>query len=654
MSPRARFALVALLIPGLAGAASLAPAKSGKRMAVALPIPASQEDPDTIFDRDIKPVVQTYCLPCHSGASASAGIKLDGFPDTKSLAKDTATWRKALRAVHERSMPPQGARRPSSERANTLVERLGPMLEQIDSAAVPRDPGRVAPRRLNRLEYNNTIRDLFGTDLRLADNFPADGGGGGGFDNNADTLFLPPVLMEKYLDAAGEVVAAIPVKRLMPFGPISVKTKTPQSVALLRKTIAHHAIRAYRRPPTGDELSRLQRLYELARSKGDDPGSALATVAKAMLVSPNFLFRTENDPGTGGNIALDNWEIASRLSYFLWSSMPDETLFALARQGKLSDPNVVAAQARRMLADPKARAFADSFAGQWLRAREVVTTAQPDPGRFPNFTSSLRNAMLEETTLFFLHVVRNNEPVRRFVDSDVTFLNEELARHYGVAGVSGSEMRLVKVDSAQRGGVLTQAAILTLTSYPQRTSPVLRGKWVLAELLGAPPPPPPPVVNTLPPDDRPQKGQTLRQRLELHREKPECKGCHERIDPLGFGLESYDAIGRWRTAVGEVPVDTAGKLLSGESFNGVAEMKQVLVRREAEITRNLAERLLAYALGRGVEPSDLPTIRRIVAAAEKDNFRTGTLVAEVVRSLPFRYRLGEKAKTASLTNRTQP
>ncbi|MFY7952670.1 MAG: DUF1592 domain-containing protein, partial [Armatimonadaceae bacterium] len=397
----------------------------------------------------------------------------------------------------------------------------------------------------------------------------------------------------------------------MPFGPIPAKTTTAQAKALLRKTIAHHATRAYRRPANDDELARLLRLFDIARSKGDDAVSALSTAVKAMLVSPNFLFRAENDPGTGGNIALDNWEIASRLSYFLWSSMPDETLFALARAGKLTDPNVVAAQARRMLADPKARTFGDSFAGQWLRAREVVTTAQPDPGRFPDFTPSLRNAMLDETTLFFLHVVRNNEPVRRLIDSDVTFLNEELARHYGIPGVSGPEMRLVKIDPAQRGGVLTQAAILTLTSYPQRTSPVLRGKWVLAELLGAPPPPPPPVVNTLPPDDRPQKGQTLRQRLELHREKPECKGCHERIDPLGFGLENYDAIGRWRTAVGDVPVDTAGKLLTGESFTGVSEMKQVLVRREAEIARNLAERLLAYALGRGIEPSDLPTVRRI-------------------------------------------
>jgi len=633
MTPRKRIAVSALLLCGTFGAASLSPANPGKSGPVAPHAPSAADDLDVVFERDIKPTVQTYCAPCHSGNGASAGIRLDTTGDAKVLAKDTGTWRKALRAVHERSMPPQGARRIPSAAANKWVETLGPMLETLDSAALPRDPGRVAPRRLNRQEYNNTIRDLFGVDIQPADRFPADGGGGGGFDNNADTLFLPPVLMEKYLEAATEIASLIPKARLLVAGPVgsgTSKTAVSAARAVVRKTIAHHATRAFRRPVRPDELQRLTALYDKARRAGQVPEGALRLVAKALLVSPNFLFRTENDPGTGGNIALDNYEIASRLSYFLWSSMPDPILLDLAKAGRLSDANTVSAQARRMLLDPKAAAFADSFAGQWLRAREVVNTAQPDPNRFPQFSPSLRRAMLDETTAFFLHMVRKNEPVRRLVDADYTFLNEELARHYGIDGVAGSEMRKVAVDPARRGGVLTQGAILTLTSYPQRTSPVLRGKWVLAELLGAPPPPPPPVVNTLPADDRPQ--------------------CHERIDPLGFGLENYDAVGRWRTEVGSVPVDTEGKLISGETFRGVAEMKQVLLKREPDIARNVAERLLAYALGRGLEPSDLPSLRRIVQSSAKDDYRMATMIAEVVRSLPFRYRLGEKAKTASVQN----
>ena len=609
---------------------------------VSASVPARQVPGAAEFDKDIRPAITTYCQPCHGPDSASGGVRFDRFPDAASVATDTVLWRKALRAVRERSMPPQGARRLPTGVATRIVEPLALLVEHHDARQAPRDPGRVVPRRLNRQEYNNTVRDLLGVDSRPADRFPADGGGGGGFDNNADTLFLPPVLMEKYLEVAGELLAAAPESRILPVKP---GPKLPARSAAARN-LQSFANRAYRRPVRPDELARLLAVYDKGRAGKLDHNAASRLALKAVLVSPNFLFRSENDPGNGGAIALDDYEVASRLSYFLWSSMPDDRLFALAAASKLSDPGILAKEAARMLSDPKAAAFADAFAGQWLRSREILTTAQPDPGRFPEFTPSLRQAMYDETVAFFLGVVRENAPVSTFLDADHAYVNRELARHYGLPPVEGDTLRKVKVPDGRRGGVLSQGAILTLTSYPQRTSPVLRGKWILAEILGAPPPPPPPVVATLSPDDKPREGQTLRQRLEAHRAKPECRGCHERIDPMGFALENYDAIGRWRDEIGGVKVDSVGTFPSGERFDGIVELKRSLHAREPEIARNLVERLLAYALGRGVEPADLPTVRRIVADAAPGGHRVGDLIAGIVRSLPFRYRRGEEAKAA--------
>ncbi|MFM7321987.1 MAG: DUF1592 domain-containing protein [Armatimonadota bacterium] len=608
-----------------------------------------QDAPGAVqFDKEIRPAVTTYCQPCHGADSASGGIRFDRFPDSASVARDTALWRKALRAVRERTMPPQGARRLPTGLATRIVEPLGQLVEHFDSRQAPRDPGRVVPRRLNRTEYNNTVRDLLGVDTRPADRFPADGGGGGGFDNNADTLFLPPVLMEKYLEAAGELLAAAPEARIMPVSPGGKLTARSAAAQNLRR----FAARAYRRPVRTDEIARLLAVYDRARSARIDHRSATRLALKAVLVSPNFLFRAETDPGNGGAVALGDYELASRLSYFLWCSMPDDRLFALAAAGKLREPDTLAAQVRRMLADPKCVDFADAFAGQWLRTREILETAQPDTGKFPEFTPTLRRAMFDETVAFFLSVVRDNAPAITLLDADYTFLNRELARHYGLPPVEGDALRRVRLPDSRRGGVLAQGAVLTLTSYPQRTSPVLRGKWILSEILGAPPPPPPPVVATLPPDDRPKEGQTLRQRLEAHRAKPECRSCHERIDPLGFALENYDAIGRWREDIGGVKVDAVGTLSTGERFEGPVELKRILRAREADVARNIVERMLAYALGRGLEPADLPSVRKIVSDAAPGGYRTGDLITGIVRSLPFRYRKGEEAKAALATKET--
>jgi hypothetical protein len=295
---------------------------------------------------------------------------------------------------------------------------------------------------------------------------------------------------------------------------------------------------------------------------------------------------------------------------------------------------------KRMLRDPKARALAENFAGQWLRVRELKTTVQPDPNRFRRFTPELREAMHDETIEFFAAMIRDDASLLTLLDSEHTYLNETLAQHYGLTNlnVTGRQLRRVALPDRTRGGVLGMGAVLTLTSYPQRTSPVLRGKWVLEELLGQPPPPPPPDAGGLPAEDAPRNGLTFRQRLEQHRKKPQCAGCHSRLDPLGFGLENFDAIGRWRTAIGGESVDASGVMSSGEEFTGPAELKKLLLARKDEFARNATERMLAYALGRGIEFYDMPSIAKITETLKHDGYRSSTLVTEIVKSYPFQFR----------------
>ena len=300
--------------------------------------------------------------------------------------------------------------------------------------------------------------------------------------------------------------------------------------------------------------------------------NAVRFALKAVLINPSFLFRIEQDkamPGTQTAAPLDDYELANRLSYFLWASMPDDTLFDLARRKQLHAPGVLEAQIARMLKSPKSKAFADSFAGQWLRVKDLYTSIQPDPKLFPAWTPALRDAAYSESICLFQSVMQNDESLLTLLDSDYTYLNADLAKHYGIPGVYGPEMRRVPLTDKRRGGVLTQASVLTLTSYNRRTSPVLRGKWVLEEILGTPTPPPPPSVATLSQDDKPNKeGLTFRQRLEQHRSKPECASCHSRMDPLGFGLENFDGTGKWRTKIADTPVDSSGILAGGEKFSG--------------------------------------------------------------------------------------
>ena len=413
----------------------------------------------------------------------------------------------------------------------------------------------------------------------------------------------------------------------------------PECARLIVTALAR---RAYRRPVTDDEVNSLVRFVSLAQQNGDSFEQGVRIALEAILVSPHFLFRIEHDPDPNNPATphrLDDYELASRLSYFLWSSMPDEELFRLAREHKLHKSEVIAAQVRRMLQDPKSVALVDNFAGQWLELRNL-DSVKPDPDRFSAFDADLRSAMKQETRLFFEAVIHADLSILDFIDGKFTFLNERLAKHYGISGVKGPEFRRVALTGDERSGVLTQASVLTVSSYPTRTSPVIRGKWILENFLNDPPPPPPPGVPNL---NEAAIGTTasLRQQLEQHRASPACASCHSRMDPLGFGLENYDAIGRWRTQDGKFPVDSAGTLPGGRTFRTPEELKEILKADRDAFARCLTEKMLTYALGRGLERYDKPAVNLICRRLAASDYRFSSLVLEIVRSLPFEERHGE-------------
>ncbi len=412
--------------------------------------------------------------------------------------------------------------------------------------------------------------------------------------------------------------------------------------ACVDEIISRLARRAYRRPVTQAEVNQLGKFFDLAVSEGLTPEQGIQLSIQAMLVSPNFLFRIERDPDPTDAEAyhkVSDIELASRLSYFLWNSMPDEELLSLAEAGKLSEPAMLRAQVDRLLADERAASFSESFAGQWLEIR-ALSSVNPDPEKFPAWKPELRDAMKTETTLFFNAILKENRPMSDFLTADFTFLNGLLAKHYGIEGVEGPDFRRVPLDTPQRGGILSQASVLTVTSYPTRTSPVIRGKYVLNNILGTPPPPPPPNVPAL---DESSVGHdaSLREQMEAHRADPACATCHARMDALGFGLENYDAIGQWRTEDGDFPVDSSGVLPSGESFESPKELSRILQQQLPVFARNVTEKMLTYALGRGLEPFDRVTVNELMTSLEKDDYRFQTLIHEVVQSLPFLERRGE-------------
>lgn len=595
------------------------------------------------FGTEIRPLLDQYCIKCHGKDKRKGGVDLAPFTNSVSIYHDIKLWENVAAKLKDREMPPEDKPQPSNQQRAELIQWIESSIRNLDEGKIAKDPGRVLIHRLSKTEYNCTIRDLFGVDSKPADKFPTEGGGGGGFDNDADTLFVPPILMERYLQAATEVLDQAAQQRIF----FVKKPWYGSERDSARKIIEHFARLGFRRPVQFEEVDRLLLVYKQAKESGMTYESSVKTALKGILVSPKFLFRIEEEQAAAEPYRISDYELASRLSYFLWSSMPDEELFQLAGKKQLNEPAVLEAQVRRMVRDSKARVFADDFAGQWLRVRELKATAQPDEEKFPEFTASLREAMYQETIQFFDSIIQEDRSLLQLLDADYTYVNEELAKLYAINGVKGKEMQRVELKDKNRGGVLGMGAVLTLTSYPKRTSPVLRGKWVLEEILGTPPPPPPPLVKSLPQNDKTVDGLTMRQQLEKHRSVAECAGCHSRMDPLGFGLENFDAIGRWRTTTRDDKVDASGVMPTGEKFEGPAELKKVLLNRKADFSRNLTEKMLAYALGRGLEYYDVPTVKQISKKLAENEYRSSVLISEIVKSYPFQYRRPEAKQQAS-------
>lgn len=823
--------------------------------------PSGAADPAGVdqYRKVVGPVLEEFCLGCHSGDAGKGGVSFDP-PDLTRMIDDHDLWSKALKVTRAGMMPPKGKPRPSAEQFSQLETWIKTSAFGLDLKNP--DPGRVTLRRLNRVEYRNTIKALMGVDFNTDAEFPADDTGHG-FDTIGDVLSMSPLLLEKYISAARTIVAqAVPTVPLAPAekklpgrlfvpagatppsgggGPLALSYYKPAAVShtfraehagqyqLLvdltanetyvdgvfdynkcrlvfkadGKVLADHeysrqggkpyhyefdrdwaagphelafevtpltpgekqvrsltlrvnavtvrgplaeehwvtpanhekffpkaipadpagrrevartllqsfASRAFRRPVDDGTVDRLVKFAEGHYS--GDSGTFEAGIARAMtvvLASPRFLFREEavvQDPA-GGHPLVDEHALASRLSYFLWSSMPDDELFRLARENRLRQN--LPAQVKRMLADPRSAEFVRNFVGQWLQTRSldgiqinaaavISRDETPDPkaqqqrarfrelsrrppdsltpaekaelkearaaffGSFRRFArfelnGAMRQAMRRETEMLFEHVVRNDRSLLELIDSDYTFLNERLAGHYGIEGVKGDEMRLVKLPpNSPRGGVLTQGTVLAVTSNPDRTSPVKRGLFILDNILGTPPPPPPPDIPAL--EDATTKAggrpPTLREAMKLHRSQPLCNSCHNRMDPLGLALENFNALGRWRDKERGQPVDASGQLITGESFNSVRELKRVLVtEHRLDFYRCLTEKLFVYALGRGLDYHDVQAVDEVVARLDAAGGRPSVLLTGIIDSAPFQKRRVVTASDTPSPGRGQP
>jgi len=504
-------------------------------------------------------------------------------------------------------------------------------------------------RRLNRTEYMNSLRDLFGIDLKAGRTLPADGSAGEGFDNNGDALFTSPILIEKYLDAADLVLTT-----LLPDGKINPTPEVQAARARLLsapskdgraaadRIVRSLADRAFRRPAETAEVERYLSMYDRAQQRGDSFDASLRLALKGVLLSPHFLFLVEPEPAAGGVYRLGPYQLAQRIAYFLWSSLPDAELLRVAGDGSLLEPEVLRAQVRRMLRDPRSKALGESFACQWLELEPLGKTVRPDPKKFPEFDDELAELMKDEVVHAFHDIVRDDRSVLELIDSDSTWLNERLARLYGIDGVKGPELRRVPLKDRNRGGVVGMAAVLTVSSYPLRTSPVIRGKWILESLLGSKVPPPPPDAGSLPENAAEGKKLSFRERLEKHRTKAECASCHQKMDPLGFGLENFDPIGRWRTVDEGEPVDSVGQLPTGEKFSSPEQLKKVLMGRKDEVVTHLTRKLLGYALGRALNNFDKCVVDDSLKAMKAGGYRSSALIETIVLSYPFQHRYAKK------------
>ena len=752
------------------------------------------------FEERVLPFLEKNCYECHGGKKTKGDLDLKQIRDDQRLLPDLKLWRGVLHQVNTGEMPPaKHPVQPTPDDIATFNQAMDDAIAAAESK-LPPDPGRVTARRLNRTEYNNTVRDLLDVDFNASENFPADDIGHG-FDNIGDVLSVSPVHLERYLDAADgiaeravvlqlpkppdrttfsiflepggygsedgtrPVTNAIPelfvrhtlketgsyrfrvragasnaptgdpvrmtlrvddqevlttvvtnvpkqwesyevtldlpagdhrfsarwdnrdtnvvertlyVNEFKVIGPKDTRTRFMKRVASISPesgeeqqagdVVLWYLTRAFRRPPTPAEVARYTQVFILGQKASEGRFEAgLQALIRASLVSPKFLFRVELDdrPQSATPQPLDEFQLASRLSYFLWSTMPDEELLHLASTGQLG--NQLDSQVRRMLRDAKSAALVENFGMQWLQLQRLATF-QPDSKLFPAFDETLRKSMLRETELFLGEIVRDDRSLLDLVDADFTYVNRPLARHYGLEkeafpdSGSGNRRRgdrrrngeyvRVSLPDRRRGGLLTQASILTATSNPTRTSPVKRGKWVLEQILGTPPPPPPPNVPQL--EEQKELSGTLRQRMEQHRSNPSCANCHQQMDALGFAFENFDAIGGFRERDADGAIDPSGTLPDGKTFQGAADLRRILRDKKELVARNVAEKLMTYGLGRGLEYYDERALRKILAEVARSEYRFSSLVVSIAQSDPFRLRRGlASARAAEATPKVE-
>jgi cytochrome c5 len=638
--------LVALALPVLWGR-DIATAQS------AAPVHGSRLS----FDGDIAPVFNKYCTGCHSGAQPKGDmlLKFKDEADARGRVANDDFWTKVSTELSSGRMPPAAVKnRPNDDERKRLVDWIN---NDVLTIAGKPDPGPLVFHRLNNREYANTLRQLLylPRDYDPTGDFPADERGDG-FDNNSDTLTISPVLIEHYLAAAEKAVSAafVPQKdALNPNLPVPSRLNEPSKnfqadfanrQAKIRINVEAFLPRAWRRPVTKAEVDGIMKFAALSfANDGESQDKATGLAIRAALLSPNFLFRLEQDPrpdGSGRVYALTDYQLASRLSYFLWSTMPDDALFAQAKAGTLRSN--LDAEIQRMLKDPKAISLTRDFMGQWLEIRGLEGT--------PNLDKTLAASMKGETERFFEYIVANNRPITDLLDADYAFVDERLAKLYGIPGVTGDEFRKVQLDPAQRFGLITQASILTLTSKPLgtglRTSPVVRGKFILENLFNQKIPPPPPDVPALKVDDTHPLTGTTRQIFEQHRANPVCAGCHARMDPYGFALENYGGNGAWRTQENNIAIDASGEI-NGHKFTTPAEFRQVLATRKDDFRRAVVRKVLSYALGRGIQGYDKQAIDDITANVKKDGDTFNSVILNVVKSFPFQNARGSVAIAAS-------
>jgi len=623
------------------------------------------EMPPGAFQKNVRPLLDEHCFKCHNAEKHKGGIDLTPFENEGAVLKKYKLWRRVVEQLESAEMPPDDDKFTKQHETALLagVKQTLALLESGSPALL--DPGPSLVRRLSHVEYNNAMRDLLGGDLDLAlrVGLPPDSTGSN-YENIATALELPPALLEKYFAGAD-----LALDRL--FGPLPTAPKakpvwqSPEEIdrqkkqrekffasvpenadrAVTQQFVAKFMRQAWRRPVAAGEVERLMKFYDSALAHGDNPRTALRRTLKPVLVTSSFLFRIEDDrtpkaaaPGTQIAAArVSDVELASRLSFFLWSSLPDEELLGLAEKNQLSAPATLTAQVKRMLADPRAKELTKNFFLRWLGANRVIQ-ARPSTEFYPAFNDALKKAMLTEATQFCDNLRTEDRPILELLNADYTFANADLAKLYGLPGVTGKDFQRVALKPENhRGGVLGMGAILASTSHTDRTSPTQRGKWMLDVVFGTPPSPPPANAGMFKDDGKKkQPPKDFREKLAQHAVDPTCAGCHRRMDPLGFGLDNFDAIGAWRPTTAEL--DTSGVLPSGEKFNGVDELKKIVWTRRDVFARNLAGQMLNYALGRELDYFDEGQITRIKTALDQGGGKFSALILGIVTSYPFQYR----------------